>query len=79
MGFSVQKGKQKAPSLFQAFPVVGLQSLQEALFPELVYGCSEPALAVGGEGTRECLLTPRVSQRGIPHPHLSGLEILPLP
>lgn len=37
-------------------------------------GCSEPAPAVGGEGTGSACLTPQVSQRGIPNPHLSGLE-----
>lgn len=37
MGFSAQKGKQKAPELFRAFLVVRLQLLQEPLFLELVY------------------------------------------
>lgn len=37
MGFSAQKGKQKAPKLVRAFLVARLQLVHEPLFLELMY------------------------------------------
>lgn len=76
MGFSAQKAKQKAPSLFRAFLVVKLQSLQELLFLEPMY----PRAALNqhwqlvGKGLGVPADSPGLSE-GHPNLHLSGLEI----